>query len=75
MEVIWKFELKVNDIVHIEMPKGAEILSVNTQNGTPCIWAKVDSKIETEKRSFAIFGTGEPLASNKMKFVHTFLSH
>ena len=50
MKQIWKYQ--VENV--IEMPKGAEILTVQVQ--TPfniCIWAKVDpEETEMEKRKF-----------------------
>lgn len=41
-ERIWKFKFPINDNVCIDMPIGAEILTVQTQNNTPCIWAIVN---------------------------------
>lgn len=40
------------------MPVGAEIISVQMQNGTPCIWAIVPLGAPTELRSFITIGTG-----------------
>jgi len=57
MKTIWKFEL----MNVIEMPKGAKILSLQTQDDTPYIWALVDPDVEKEKRIFSINGTGHPL--------------
>lgn len=55
---IWKFELKTTDNQKIEMPVGAEILTVQTQNETPCLWALVDPNADKETRCFEVFGTG-----------------
>jgi hypothetical protein len=44
--------MKINPLLRvqeIEMPIGAEILCIQTQNEKPCIWAKVD---ENSKNSF-----------------------
>ena len=38
---IWKFGINPNKII-VEMPKDAEILTIQTQNETPCIWALVN---------------------------------
>jgi hypothetical protein len=43
------------------MPRFAKILCVQMQNDTPCIWAMVDPKQETEMRHFEIFGTGHSI--------------
>ena len=57
------------------MPKDAEILTVQTQNGKPCLWALVDPKAETEIRVIEIFGTGHPVLSDmgtSRKYISTF---
>jgi hypothetical protein len=48
----------------IELPIGAEILSVAFQRDTCCVWAKVDTEAETEKRNFEVFGTGHEIPRN-----------
>lgn len=64
-KVIYKYTFSNNKAnFTLIMPKGAKILTVQLQkfrgeyDGTPCIWALVDSKAETETRSFQIIGTG-----------------
>lgn len=58
MDSIWKFQLEVTDEQLIEMPVDAEILDVQTQNGIPCLWARVDPTAEKIKRSIITHGTG-----------------
>lgn len=58
MKTIWKFSLQPTVEHTILMPVGAEILSVQTQRNTACIWALVDPTAEKEKRKFIIVGTG-----------------
>jgi hypothetical protein len=53
-KVIYKYE--VDTIV--VMPIGAEILTVQLQNGKPWIWALVDKNNQLEERNFDIRGTG-----------------
>lgn len=55
---IFKYQLETKDIQEIEMPKYAEILCIQTQNETPCIWALVEPNAPKTKRVFEIFGTG-----------------
>ena len=57
-KTIWKFELETTDNQTIEMPVNAEILTVQTQNGIPCIWVLVDPTETKEKRFIEVFGTG-----------------
>lgn len=61
MRTIWKNKLEAIDKQTIQLPLGAEILSVQTQNGKPCLWATVDTDEFTEPRTIEIFGTGNPI--------------
>lgn len=56
MNTIWKYPLYPN--TSIEMPAGAQILSVHEQGGEIAIWAKVDTTQPMERRHFEIYGTG-----------------
>lgn len=60
MKTIWKFPLAADGLVR--MPIGAEILSVQVQDGQPVIWALVDSDAETETRMFRVVATGQHFA-------------
>lgn len=65
MRTIWKFKLQTTDEQKILMPKGSEILTVQIQDGEPCLWAMIeDSNSETEKRYIEVFGTGNPIVSH-----------
>jgi len=47
--VIYKYPLKVTDVQDIEIPHGSILLSVQTQNETPCLWVLIyDTKAEKE---------------------------
>ena len=72
MEHIFKYQLSEEETQEIEMPEGAEILSMQVQHGTPCIWAKVDREKRTVKRRFIIVGTGWIVPVEATKFVGTF---
>ncbi len=61
MKRVYKYFLEVNDEVSVYMPKGARVLSVQVQDGRPCIWAAVDPSERVEKRRFRIAGTGHPI--------------
>ena len=58
---IWKFTFNEKDVFEFTMPKGAKILTLQRQHNLNCIWAWVNPAAETEKRTFAIFGTGHPI--------------
>lgn len=74
-KTIWKFELEVADKQFIRMPKEAELLSVQTQNETPCLWALVNPNNATEERCFEVFGTGHTMHCDigiDRKYIGTF---
>lgn len=60
-KVIWKYILEITDSQELIMPKGACVLTVQTQNNTPCLWALVNPNAEKESRIFETFGTGHPI--------------
>lgn len=52
-KTIYKYPLDVTDVQEIKLPVGAEILTVQAQNGTLCLWALVDPQgIEKETYNF-----------------------
>lgn len=62
----------------IELPIGAEVLSVAFQGDVFCMWAKVDTDAETEVRSFKAFGTGHEMPRQMgidYKFIGTGFMH
>ena len=56
MKKIYKYRIEVTDDQNIEMPVGAKILTVQTQNGVPCIWAMVDPNAEKERVHIRVHG-------------------
>jgi len=75
-KTIWKFLLEVKDTQIIEMPKKAELLTVQMQNGIACLWAMVDPNEETERRLIEIIGTGNPVEMGiERKYIATFQLH
>lgn len=67
---VWKFPVKVEDYVAIEMPAGAKLLAFQAQHEQPCLWALVDPAAPVEMRRFRLAGTGHPI-----KEVASNLSH
>lgn len=57
---IWKFPLEwdYGREAEVEMPKGAEILTLQVQHGIPCLWARLCPAREKVKRRFSVIGTG-----------------
>lgn len=75
-QTIWKYPLRVKETETFLMPRGAEILTIQVQNETPCIWALVDpNETYQDERKFEIHGTGNPILLNdstKRKYIGSF---
>ena len=71
MNEVWKYKI-VGLKCEIAMPKSAKVLSVQTQNCEPHIWALVDPNEETKERVFYVFGTGFPCPRPASEYVGTF---
>lgn len=56
------------------MPKGADILTVQAQDQTPCLWAMVNPENESDLRIIEIFGTGDPIheTGKRRRYIGTF---
>lgn len=75
MKTIWKFPLSITSLQRVEMPEGAEILTVQLQYERPCLWALVDPEQNTIQRYFEIHGTGNPIhvdMSVEREYIGTF---
>lgn len=57
---IYKYPVPIRDDFKIEMPMGAQVLTVATQNGKPYIWVLVDNNVMEELHPFKLVGTGHP---------------
>lgn len=71
---IWKYPLLAKTEQIITIPQGARILTVQTQNGFPCLWAMVDQSKGKVRRVVYTYGTGHPISTEycTMDYVGTF---
>lgn len=58
MQTIWKYPLE-GLVATVRMPHNAQILTVQMQQGVPCLWALVDPDAPTAARRFVARGTGQ----------------
>jgi hypothetical protein len=72
MRAIWKFPVSVRERFTVEMPRGAEVLSVQVQHGEPVMWALLDPKAQNETRTFAVHGTGHEFYDDGYAYIGTF---
>lgn len=73
---IWKYPLEVTNRQEVLMPKGAVILSVHVQDGSPCIWAIVNPRqgaSTAAPRVIRMYGTGHHFDVESFAFIGTFL--
>lgn len=72
MKTIWKFPIRhLADRIVIDMPRGAAPLRVQMQNGTPYMWAVVDTAEPTEPTGFRILGTGRAISRDVGQYIDT----
>lgn len=73
MKTIYKYPLEITDNQCVKMPKDAQILTVQMQGKTPCLWAMVDTENEVVERFIEIYGTGNPITGqDSRRYISTF---
>ncbi len=71
-KVIWKFDLEAKPEQQIEMPIGAEILSMQMQGDQARLWALVEPEAKKETRTFEVIGTGQLIPDEDRIFIGTY---
>jgi hypothetical protein len=71
VKTIWKYPLQP-DVTTLDMPQGAQVLTVQVQGNRPVLWALVDPCQLKRKRRFAVFGTGHDIPDEVGKYIGTF---
>jgi hypothetical protein len=69
---IYKYPVPVTASFTLDMPRGAEVLTVQVQHGEPVLWALVDVAASLERREFAVHGTGHEMPEGERRYVGTF---
>lgn len=76
MRRVYKYTIPVRDVFHLDLPIGAEILTVQVQRNEPQIWALVNPDCQTERRYFRLAGTGHAIGDRMLlKYIGTFQLH
>lgn len=60
-KTIWKFPLHVVGINRLQIPDGYEVLTVQSQNNTPCLWILVNPESPKVDCMFETFGAGHSI--------------
>lgn len=72
MKTIWKYKLRIEEFQEIKMPYGAEILTVQIQDGAPHVWAMVDTNEPGDRRHIETVATGDKLSDGPRKYIGTY---
>ena len=70
MKVIWKYA--INPHTTVSIPDGARLLSVQTQDNQPQLWALVDPSKPKVGHAFRAVATGEEFDDQGHVYVATF---
>lgn len=74
MKTIWKFPLPLDRDIELQMPQGAEALSVGIDaQERRVLWARVETTAPKESRYFNRCGTGFELPPDAARFVGTWM--
>lgn len=74
-KAIYKYELVITDRQVISIPEGSSILTVQMQNGRPCMWVLVEVDREPVDRIITCYGTGNPIKSHPGAYIGTVQSN
>jgi hypothetical protein len=69
---IFKYPLAVSEYQSIQMPRGAQVLSLQVQGRGPQMWALVEENQPLTDRGFITVGTGHVVPSHAGRFVGTY---
>ena len=75
---IWRFPLRPEEhvedkVLRVKMPSNADILTVQTKDGEPNIWAIVNPKEPREMRTFLAVPTGDEITKpSNLTYIGTF---
>ena len=72
VKVIYKYEFTTSDMLELDLPVGSEVLHVDSQRDTVCLWVSLDvNEKRSEHRTFQTIGTGHPFKAESMRHLGT----
>ena len=71
---VYKYIIDYDDYFDLELPRGAQVLTVNKQYNNLILWALVNPILPHIKRYFRLAGTGHPIKEsiNILDYINTF---
>ncbi len=67
---VFKYTIPTTDYFSLNLPQGAQILTVQTQYEIPNIWALVNPNNPKEERKFRLAGTGHPIEESNKNLIY-----
>ena len=75
MQTIYKYPLTQTQKQTLSLPEFYEILTVQGQDNRPCLWALVDPSMPRVNVEIAIYGTGDNIYVEDLRYISTFQIH
>lgn len=72
---IYKYTLPVQGVIEMDLPVGAQLLTLQAQFDIPCLWALVTPDAEREIRHLRMYGTGHPIDHDPGQYIGSFHLH
>lgn len=71
MKSVYKYPIRFEDTLELTLPVGAQLLTVQMQQGMLCLWALVDP--EAPKRAYTLHcrGTGHRIGPEVGRYINT----
>lgn len=71
MKTIYKYKVRQEELVEVDLPQGARILTAQAQGMHIWLWAIVDTAVtEKEPRRIAVLKTGQEILMNTEVLIH-----
>lgn len=74
MITVHKYPFQIDDSFQLRLPAGAQLLTIQVQGATPCMWFKVDTEQPKYTKTFYVRGTGHD-CSDVGEYLGTFQLH
>lgn len=71
-KTVYKFPLSMATYQSIALPVDAEVLTVQVQGTSVCLWAKIDPTLRRYPHGIAIHGTGHEFNDDNYRYITTF---
>ena len=73
MKTVWKYNIRPDDLISLDLPIGAKPLSIQEQHGNAELWCLCDPNEKVyETRLFRMAGTGHSIKEEIIGYVGTF---